>query len=183
MILPLFGGLSDLDVMVMLLGQQPNDRPDLVRETWKGFNKTEGVSEDLAWNAFLRDGFVPGTAFAEHTGEANFNVGAVRDYVGKNLKDQLPPAATSADALEVVLVQDYKMDDGRYSNNGWLQEMPHPITKICWDNAVLMSPRTARRLGVNAKAFDVYGNGAFGEGDFTESDLVKIELPDGRKIK
>ena len=182
MILPLFGGLSDLDLMVMLMGQQPNDKPDLVRETWKGFNKTQGVSEDLAWNAFLRDGFVPGTAFAEHAGEASFNVGAVRDYVGKTLKDQLPPAATSADDMEVVLVQDYKLDDGRYSNNGWLQEMPHPISKICWDNAVLMSPRTAKRLGVNKQAFDVYGNGAFVDGDFTESDLVKIELPDGRSI-
>ena len=66
MILPLFGGLSDLDLMVMLMGQEPNDKPDLVRETWKGFNKAAGVSEDLAWNAFLRDGFVPGTAFPEH---------------------------------------------------------------------------------------------------------------------
>ena len=184
MVLPLFGGLSDLDLMFMLAGGQPNERPDLVRETWKGFNKSAaGVTEDLAWNAFLRDGFVPGSAFAEHTGEAGFNVGAVRDYAGKNLKDQLPAAATSADDLEVVLTRDYKVDDGRYSNNGWLQEMPHPITKICWDNAILMSPRTARRLGLNDQAFNVYRNGAFVDGDFTNSDVVEVEIPGGRKIK
>ena len=175
MILPLFGGLSDLDLMVMLMGQQPNDKPDLVRETWKGFNKIQGVSEDLAWNAFLRDGFVAGTAFTEHAGEANFNVGAVRDYVGKNLKDQLPPAAASADDMEVVLAQDYKLDDGRYANNGWLQEMPHPITKICWDNAVLMSPATARKLGVSTESF--------ADGDYAENQVVEIEIPGGRKIQ
>ncbi len=183
MILPLFGGLSDLDLMVMLTGGQPNEKPDLVRETWKGFNKADGASEDLAWNAFLRDGFVPGTAFTDHDGAANFNVGEVNDYVGKSLKDQLPPTATSADDLEVVLTRDYKVDDGRYSNNGWLQEMPHPITKICWDNAILMSPRTARRLGLNKVAFDVYHNGAFVGGDWTEGDMVEVEIPGGRKIK
>ncbi len=183
MILPLFGGLTDLDLMTMLGGGEPDEKPDRVRETWKGFNKATDVSEDLAWNAFLRDGFVPGTAFTDHDGAANFNVGAVNDYVGKNLKDQLPPAATSADDMEVVLTRDYKVDDGRYSNNGWLQEMPHPITKICWDNAVLMSPRTARRLGLNARAFDVYHNGAFADGDFAECDMVEIEIPGGRKIK
>ncbi len=183
MILPLFGGLSDLDLMVMLLGQEPDDKPDLVRATFNGLNKNAAVPADLAWNAFLRDGFLPGTAMAEFTADRGHNIGAVSDYVGKNLKDQLPPPAASADDMEVVLVQDYKMDDGRYSNNGWLQEMPHPITKICWDNAVLMSPRTAKKLGVNAKAFDVYGNGAFADGDFTESDVVEIEIPGGRKIK
>ena len=104
-------------------------------------------------------------------------------YVGKSLKDQLPPTATSADDLEVVLTRDYKVDDGRYSNNGWLQEMPHPITKICWDNAILMSPRTARRLGLNKVAFDVYHNGAFVGGDWTEGDMVEVEIPGGRKIK
>ena len=40
------------------------------------------------------------------------------------------------------------MDDGRYTNNGWLQEMPDPVTKLTWDNAALMSPTFARRIGV-----------------------------------
>src|SRR5277367_3689973 len=41
-----------------------------------------------------------------------------------------------------------KMDDGRHNNNGWLQELPDPITKLTWDNAVLLSPKTAKELGV-----------------------------------
>ena len=60
--------------------------------------------------------------------------------------------------------------------------MPHPITKICWDNAALMSPATAKRLGFNAIAFDKKHNGAFQEGDYTQSDLIKIELPGGLKM-
>ena len=47
-----------------------------------------------------------------------------------------------------MLYRDTKVDDGRYANNGWLQELPDPITKITWDNAVLVSRKTARALEV-----------------------------------
>jgi molybdopterin-containing oxidoreductase family iron-sulfur binding subunit len=57
------------------------------------------------------------------------------------------PAATVA-SLDVVFYRDAKMDDGRHNNNGWLQELPDPITKLTWDNAVLLSPATAKELGV-----------------------------------
>ena len=40
------------------------------------------------------------------------------------------------------------MDDGRYANNGWLQELPDPVTKLSWDNAALISPEYAKRLGI-----------------------------------
>src|SRR5439155_1887611 len=56
-----------------------------------------------------------------------------------------PPTAQSP---EVVLVRSYGIDDGRYINNGWLQELPDPITKLTWDNAALMSPAFAKDLGV-----------------------------------
>jgi hypothetical protein len=50
--------------------------------------------------------------------------------------------------LEVIFYRDAKVDDGRYANNGWMQELPDPITKMTWDNAVLVSRKTARELGV-----------------------------------
>ena len=56
--------------------------------------------------------------------------------------------ANSKDSLEVIFYRDAKMDDGRYANNGWMQELPDPITKLTWDNAVLVSRKTARELGV-----------------------------------
>src|SRR5207237_8484831 len=59
-----------------------------------------------------------------------------------------PPPTPAADSPEIVLVGSYAMDDGLYANNGWLQELPDPITKLTWDNAALMSPAFAKRLGV-----------------------------------
>ena len=58
-------------------------------------------------------------------------------------------SAPGKENLEVVFHRDYKLDDGRYNNNGWLQELPDPITKMVWDNAVLISRKTAVELGVN----------------------------------
>ena len=58
------------------------------------------------------------------------------------------PVAVSKDSLEVRFVTDHKVDDGRFANNGWLQECPDPITKISWDNAILISPRLAKEIGV-----------------------------------
>jgi molybdopterin-containing oxidoreductase family iron-sulfur binding subunit len=49
--------------------------------------------------------------------------------------------------LEIVMRPDVYMYDGRYANNMWLQELPHPMTKLTWDNAIFLSPKTAKRLG------------------------------------
>ncbi len=62
------------------------------------------------------------------------------------------PAPTQ-DSPEIVLVRSSAIDDGRYINNGWLQEMPDPITKLTWDNAALISPAYAKQhLGVERPA-------------------------------
>ena len=76
------------------------------------------------------------------------------------------PAAgpLSADNLELVLDRDAKVDDGRFANNGWLQEVPDPVTKLTWDNAAIFSPETARALGV------------------TTGDLVRLDLA-GRTLE
>ena len=149
MILPLFGGLSDLQFISLLLGQESHDKPDLVRATFEEIGaKTANFPADkaMAWNAFLRDGFLPGTAAPDT--ESGFNVGGALGYIKANLAAQFP-APTPAGQVEVVLIDDYKVDDGRYANNGWLQEMPHPITKMAWDNAILVNQKTANALGLN----------------------------------
>ena len=48
--------------------------------------------------------------------------------------------------MELVFFADGKVYDGRFSNNAWLQELPDPITKLCWDNALLMGTETAKEL-------------------------------------
>ena len=50
--------------------------------------------------------------------------------------------------LEVIFRPDPTIYDGRFANNGWLQELPKPITKLTWDNAAFLSPATAHRFGV-----------------------------------
>ena len=165
MILPLFGGLSDLQVMSLLLGQESHDKPDLVRATFQEIGKTVAgipADEPLAWNAFLRDGFLPGTARADM--DSQFNVGAAAAYLKANLAAQFPAPVAEGD-VEIVLIDDYKVDDGRYANNGWLQEMPHPITKQSWDNALLMNAATAKKLGLQMSDFidgDYSKDGAVG---------------------
>lgn len=145
MILPMFNGVSDLNLLALLLGRPRDESPKAVRDTFNGINKP-AANADLAWNVFLRDGFLNGSA-APETSTAAFNVASARDYVGRHVAQQFPPAAGAAE-MEVVLASDYKVDDGRYANNGWLQEMPHPISKITWDNAAMLSLATARALGV-----------------------------------
>jgi Fe-S-cluster-containing dehydrogenase component len=63
-----------------------------------------------------------------------------------------------------VFHRDYSLDDGRYNNNGWLQELPDPVTKLAWDNAVLMSRKTAADLGLK------------------NSDMVEVQLG-GRSVR
>ena len=48
--------------------------------------------------------------------------------------------------LEVQFRADPTVFDGRYANNGWLQECPKPITELTWDNAAIVSPATAAKL-------------------------------------
>ena len=48
--------------------------------------------------------------------------------------------------MEIAFVGDPKVYDGRFGNSGWLQELPHPITKLTWDNAAMISEATAKAL-------------------------------------
>ncbi len=82
----------------------------------------------------------------------------------------------SAVALEIVFQPDPTVFDGRFANNGWLQELPKPITKLTWDNAVFMGPAMAERLGLN----QTFGDSA-GEHGQGLVDVVELTLH-GRKL-
>ncbi len=138
LIAPLFDGLTDLEFVARLGGLTETNPHKIVRKTFAGIS---GDSSDFAWNKFLHDGFAPASAAKK----------VAATWVASSLNEALTAptvTATSQDNLEVVLYRDAKLDDGRYANNGWLQELPDPITKLVWDNAVLVSRKTARALGV-----------------------------------
>jgi len=144
LIQPLFGGLSELEFLARIAGETQTSAHDIVQATFGG--------SDADWKKFLFNGYQVDSAPAAVT--AAF-AGTVPDVKG---------SAPSASSLEVVFYRDSKVDDGRLGNNGWMQELPEPITKITWDNAVLLSRKTARELGVE--------NG----------DLVEVTL-NGRTVK
>jgi hypothetical protein len=138
MILPLFGGLTELEVLARILSEPNADPYALVSETITGLSGGNAA----AMQKFLHDGLLEGSAYAVTS--VNFNVQTARALLATATK----PEAFSKDRLEVRFVADHKMDDGRFANNGWLQECPDPITKISWDNAILVSPRLAKELKI-----------------------------------
>jgi molybdopterin-containing oxidoreductase family iron-sulfur binding subunit len=139
LIAPLFGGLTELEVLARLGGLNPATPYEIVRDTFAGL-AGRGDTE-AAWRKFLHDGFLANSA--AKAVEVQLNAAAVSQAVS-GLKVSSP----ARERLEVVFHRDYSLDDGRYNNNGWLQEMPDPITKLTWDNAVLISRKTAAELGV-----------------------------------
>ncbi len=96
-----------------------------------------GGEGDTPWKSLLRDGFLAGTTYAAATAEPRANM-------------SVPQVATAPtkDSLEVIFSTDASVLDGRWIDNGWLQEAPDPISKLTWDNAALISPRTAKELNI-----------------------------------
>ena len=143
MILPLFGGLSQIELLNAIQGGPKPDGRELVQETFRASRPPGDFA--TAWSKFLHDGFAAHVVEKERT--PTFDSGAAGN-LGRTLWATAP--APTLDSPEIVLVRDYSVDDGRHISNGWLQEMPDPVTKLTWDNAGLMSPATARHLGVES---------------------------------
>jgi len=141
MILPLFGGVSELELLNMILGGPKVDGPQLVQDTFRATNPPGNF--DAAWEKFMHDGFAAHVQVRERGGAS---VAGGAGGLAQQLWASINPP--TADSPEIVLVRDYSIDDGRYSNNGWLQELPDPITKLTWDNAALLSPNMAEQLNV-----------------------------------
>ncbi len=142
MILPLFNGFTELEVIARILGEENADPYSLVHTTISSL-VSGGVEK--GFRQFLHDGVLAGSAYP--TASVAFNNSTASAALNKAAK----PVTISKDSLEVRFVADHKMDDGRYANNGWLQECPDPITKISWDNVILISPRLGKELGIAPK--------------------------------
>ena len=151
MIQPLYDGASAIEVVLALLGrktlgplQPAADAPapedpahQAVRDTFAHVAKQ---LDEEKWNHTLRDGFLKGSAYPKAALEINTAAAAALAAKAK------PVEAPSAEALEVVLVPDAGVQDGRYISNAWLQEAPDPVTKLTWDNAAWIGSATFRAL-------------------------------------
>ncbi len=137
-ILPLLGGRSVAEVLALMAGEDETDGESIVRRTADGIGE-ESLS-DRRWRQLLHDGFdrdlLAGQWLQDPSGE----------YAP--LTDDAPVASgeVDMDEVEVVFVPADGIYDGRFANNGWLQELPQSLTKLTWGNAAIMSPATARAL-------------------------------------
>jgi MoCo/4Fe-4S cofactor protein with predicted Tat translocation signal len=134
LIAPLYDGKSAYELLAALLGQPGLTSHEIVREYWKSQRSEKNF--EAFWETTLHDGIMAGTAFPPKTVALKKDLG----------KSPSPPAENGG--LEIVFRPDPTVWDGRFSNNGWLQECPKPLTKLTWDNAALVSPATAERLKV-----------------------------------
>jgi len=139
LILPLYGGRSDAEVLGLMAIGRETPGYDLVRETWTGLLGAAGF--ESKWGRVLHDGLLAGS---EPTPVA-FAPGA-RPIA--ELAAAAAPAKAGDGPYEIVFLPSAAVHDGRFANNGWLQELPETITKIVWDNPALLSPATAVAIGV-----------------------------------
>jgi molybdopterin-containing oxidoreductase family iron-sulfur binding subunit len=151
LIAPLYNGRSALEFVALLSGQADATGYDLIRAYWQ--KQRNGADFEQFWRKSLHDGWIEGTTFASQ--------GFTR------VKDPSagipPPSVVDANAIELNIRRDSTIYDGQFSNNGWLQELPKPMNKLTWDNAVQIGPAMAQRLNIKSE------------------DVVELEL-NGKKV-
>ncbi len=146
MILPLYPDcVSELELLLALLSEDgkllsgegakgaASPAYTAVRKTFAQF----GGEGETAWKQLLRDGFFAGSQYA-----------SVTPAVRSDISAPLVATAPTKTSLEVIFATDSSIFDGRWIDNGWLQEAPDPISKLTWDNVALVAPKTAKELGV-----------------------------------
>ena len=164
---PLFDGKTAHELLAVFSDQYDRKPHDIVKQYWQtqgqgqsagAGNQAQGQQAGAAsaspaaspsptsspapsgdfetrWRQALHDGFIPNTALPTKTLSPQ-----------ANLPTQQTPQAQPSSGIEVIFRTDPSIYDGRFANNGWLQELPKPLTKVTWDNAILISPNTAQQL-------------------------------------
>jgi molybdopterin-containing oxidoreductase family iron-sulfur binding subunit len=140
---PLYSAARSAHDLLAVLEERPGTEPrQIVQEQWQA-----RLGGEAAWRRALHDGVVPGTAApSAGVSVSGGAVAAATQAIGSALA---APAG-----LVLAFRPDPSVGDGAQANNGWLQELPKPFTKVVWDNPALVSPRTARELGVTAGEHD-----------------------------
>lgn len=144
MIEPIFAGMGTLELLARLSGYETSDPYEICQKSFARFAGSE--ANNLSFAKYLQEGVYKGQSRSINAPVAK--LGAAREPADKS-------------AIEICFAPDATIHDGRFANNAWLQECPDPITKLTWDNAAIISPVLAKRLGVK------------------QEDVVRIELSGG----
>ena len=145
LIKPIHGGKTAIEICAQLLGRDG----DALQEVRATFDALGGDASETRWRKAVHDGVIEGSSLAS---------------VGGGAGGAAPEIVAGAAGTEVTFFPCTKVFDGRFANNGWLQELPDFTTKMTWDNAALIGVATANDLGVDT------------------GDMVKIDV-DGRSIE
>lgn len=133
LIAPLYDSYDAHQLLAALLSDKPASAHETVKSHWQATQGGENF-EDF-WRTCLHDGVVAGSALPPVAASLQLDLAALA----------LPPVESG---MEVNFRPDPTIWDGRFANNGWLQELPKPLTKLTWENAVLLAPLTAQGLGL-----------------------------------
>jgi molybdopterin-containing oxidoreductase family iron-sulfur binding subunit len=132
---PLYKTFSAHEILDAIFHAEPRSSYEIVREHWQ----KNGAWTDFekSWRKALHDGIVEGTAFKPKTAESKIKIQELAINTSYNEADGV---------IELNFRPDPSIWDGRFANNGWLQEAGKPISKLTWDNAVLVSQSLAKKL-------------------------------------
>lgn len=129
---PIFGGRSEIELLAAMVGAR-EDPYALLRESWRRLGI---ATDDASWRRIITGGVVPGPILPPLLAHPRPELITAR------------PAATPPDgSVDVVIRCDARVHDGSFGNNGWLQELPDPVTKLTWGNVAQVSVATASRVG------------------------------------
>ncbi|MGE5608335.1 MAG: TAT-variant-translocated molybdopterin oxidoreductase [Bacillota bacterium] len=142
LIAPLYQSRSPHQLLSALLGNPDSSGLASVQGHWQ--QQLQQRDFNAFWTDALRTGVIPNTEMPS----AQVNVQS--DFLTRNPG---PSTVPSDQTLEIIFRPDPTLWDGEFANNGWLQELPKPLTKLTWDNPALISPATARRLGIESEQF------------------------------
>lgn len=127
LIAPLYHGRTAHEILAQLLGDDVTQARALVRRQWR-----KPLPEDSEWVAALQSGLIANSALPARGAKLR------TDFL-----KQIPAQSHAGESLEILFRPDPTIGDGRWANNGWLQELPKPLTQLTWDNAALVSPALA----------------------------------------
>jgi molybdopterin-containing oxidoreductase family iron-sulfur binding subunit len=175
---PLYEGRTALELLAVMNDTPGRSPMDLVKDYWTrafagqtstawSLRSADGApyaSAEAFWRHALHDGFVPGTSMlappaTTPAAAATAKTPASPQPAARQPAAPPPPAATppaaaptvpqpAATGMEILFRPDPHVLDGRYANNGWLQELPKPLSKVTWDNVAYISPKTAEVFGI-----------------------------------
>ena len=147
LIAPLYRGITAAELVNSIGGNPPATSYDLVQNHWRTHHADAGRSDEFQsyWETAVHDGVVAETTSASRQVSVRQDLASV---IGPGLSTAAKPI--QREEITLAFCPDASVWDGRFANNGWLQELPRPLTKITWDNPALIAPTTANRLGLRS---------------------------------